>query len=287
MSSFDELCTKMENLDKETFAVTFNRLSNDVVNSLTSITGVENAVAAYLNFLLASVSADGKLTKEEFDLIKPLFDESAGHDVNYEEAVKMFKDMELDDPSEIEEIADTMADIVGLVSPEIKDDIVLLCLMACAVDGKVSDEEKEWISQLIEPLTVEVDAMELINDILDKAGSFVLATETEGKPRMRLLGFKTIFDGKIYFAVGTFKEVYCQLKKNPKCEILARDGDGFLRWDGEAVFSENPRLYMTVGMAMPEIAQMYIDNGWDFGFFTLENDTAEIVNADSSKTLLF
>ncbi len=45
---------------------------------------------------------------------------------------------------------DRMVDVIGLVSPELKDDIVLVCLMVCAVDGKVSAKEKKWIKQLIE-----------------------------------------------------------------------------------------------------------------------------------------
>ena len=287
MSSFEELCDKLEKLDNESFNKTFNALSTDVLASLSEIAGSENAISSYLNFLLASISADGVLTKEEFGLINPVFDQSAGHDVGYDEAVKMFNEMGLDDPSEIQDIVDTMVDIIGLVSPEIKDDIVFLCLMVCAIDGKVSDEEKEWIKQLVDPLTIEVEPMEYIDCALDEAGVFTLATVCRDQPRMRLLGFKTVLDGDIYFAVGTHKDVYKQLKHNPKCEILVADGDGFIRWDGNAVFNDDQRLAMAVGAAIPEVANIYIENGWKFAFFTLKDGSAEIVGADGSKTQLF
>ena len=42
-----------------------------------------------------------------------------------------------------------MVDILGLLSDELKDDIVIICLMICAIDGKVSLKEKKWIKQLI------------------------------------------------------------------------------------------------------------------------------------------
>ena len=38
MSSFEELCQKLENLDNESFTKTFNALSADVLNSLLAIT---------------------------------------------------------------------------------------------------------------------------------------------------------------------------------------------------------------------------------------------------------
>ncbi len=287
MSSFEELCDKLEKLDRESFTKTFNALSGDVLASLSAIAGGENALAAYLNFILASISADGVLTKEEFELIKPVFDQSTGRDMSYDEAVKMFNEKGLDDPAEIQEIVDTMVDVIGLVSPEIKDDIVFLCLMVCAIDGKVSDEEKEWIKQLVEPLTIEVEPMEYIDCALEEAQVFTLATICNGQPRMRLLGFKTVLDGEIYFAVGDHKDVCKQLKSNPKCEILVADGDGFIRWDGNAVFNDDQRLAMAVGAAIPEIANIYIENGWKFAFFTLKDGTAEIVGADGSKTQLF
>lgn len=45
---------------------------------------------------------------------------------------------------------DAIVDLVGLVSQELKDDIVLLCMLVCSVDGEMSVEEREWILQLIE-----------------------------------------------------------------------------------------------------------------------------------------
>ena len=40
-------------------------------------------------------------------------------------------------------------DLVGSVSPEIKDDIVILTMVICAADGRISGKEKAWIKQLI------------------------------------------------------------------------------------------------------------------------------------------
>ncbi len=286
MSSFDKLCETLEQLDKDDFTAVFNSKSVEVLNALMDMSGAAG-IDAYLHFILASVAADGVLAEEEFAIIKPIFDKKAGKDVTYDEAVAMFKEMGLDDPAAYKETIDAMVDIIGAFDENLKDDIVLLSLMVCAVDGKVSDEEKDWIKQLIEPLTIQVDAMDVIEGYLNKAGVFMLGTCDGDKPRMRVLGLKVRLDGAIFFAVGTFKDVYKQLRENPNCEILASVGDEFLRWDGKATFVEDPRLMPIVENMMPDLAKMYDEMGWKLGFFTLQDDTAEVVSAANQKQKIF
>ena len=288
MSSFDTLCKKLEELEPEKYAQLFNEISVNVVNQLVNLTaGGTNGLNAYLQFLLASVAADGKLSEGEFALLKPLFDRMADKDLTYEEGKELFKTMGLDNPDSYKDVVDTMVDIIGLVDEELKDEIILLCLLVCAIDGEVSEKEKEWIKQLVDPLTIEMTPMEIIDSFLTKAKTFTLATTCKDQPRMRVLGLKINLDGKIYFAVGTFKDVYKQLQANPKCEILVSVGTDFIRWDGKAVFSDDNRLLPIVENMMPQLVQMYKEMGWTLGFFTLEEGTAELVNVSNQKTKLF
>ena len=288
MSDFDTLCKKLEQMDSATFADIFAEKSVDVISALTALTADgKDGVTAYLQFILASVAADGVLSKPEYILLKPLFDRMADKDTTYDEAVEIFKGLGLDKPDAYKDIVDTMVDIIGLVDEDMKDDIVLLCLLVCAIDGEVTKEEKDWIRQLAEPLTIELPAVDVLEDFLNKAGTFVLGTTDGDQPRMRVLGLKIKLDGKLYFAVGTFKDVYKQLQKNPKCEILASAGMDFLRWDGKAVFTDDNRLLPIVANMMPQLVQMYDQMGWKLGFFTLEGGSAEIVNVSNQKTKLF
>ena len=288
MSDFDTLCTKLEEMDPATFSQLFNEMSADVIDCLADLTADEtDGVTAYLQFILASVAADGVLAEEEFELLKPLFDRMAGKSVTYEEGILIFKEMGLDKADAYKDVVDTMVDIIGLVDDDLKDEIIMVCLLVCAIDGEVSQKEKDWIKQLIEPLTIEVDAMEYIDNFLTEAKTFTLATTCRDQPRMRVLGLKIKLDGKIYFTVGTFKDVYKQLQANPKCEILASVGPDFLRWDGKAVFVDDPRFMPIVENIMPQLVQMYEANGWKMGFFTLEGGTAEVVNVSGNKTKIF
>ena len=288
MSKFDTLCQKLETMDRAQFTELFNQKSVEVIAKLTALTlNGKDGVTAYMEFILASAAADGNLAKNEFELLKPMFEQIAGKPVTYNEAVKMFNAMGLNKPDALKKVVDTMVDIIGLVDDAIKEDIVVLCLLVCAIDGDVSQKEKDWIRQLIEPLRIEITPMDYIYGFLDKAGTFTLATTCRDQPRMRVLGLKIPMDGKIYFAVGTFKDVYKQLQHNPKCEILASVGTDFIRWDGEAKFVDDPRLMAVVEQAMPDLCKMYAEMGWKLGFFTLEGGSAEFCNVMNEKIRIF
>ncbi len=288
MSDFDTLCKQLEQMDSAKYAEIFSEITDTVIAELVALTADgKDGITAYMQFVLASVAADGVLSKPEFMLLKPWFDKMTDSDTTYEQAVEIFNGLGLDDPEVYKNIIDTMVDIIGLVSEEIKDDIVLLCLLVCAIDGEISQEEKDWIKQLAQPLTVEIPAMEVIDDFLTKAKVFILGTTDGDQPRMRVLGLKIKLDDKLYFAVGTFKDVYKQLQANPKCEIVASVGMDFLRWDGKAVFTKDARLMPIVENMMPQLVEMYKQMGWELGFFTLEGGSAEIVNVSNQKTKLF
>lgn len=288
MSSFDTLCKYFEEMDPDKFAQLFNEKSVEVIAKLATLTADgRDGLSIYMEFILASVSADGKLSANEYLLLKPIFDQLAEKDTTYEDGVSMFNAMGLNKPGAYQKVMDLMVDIFGMLDEKLKDDIVLICLLVCAIDGEVTEKEKDWIKKLIEPMQLEIEPMEYINNFLDKAGVFTLATTCVDQPRMRVLGLKILLDGKIYFAVGTFKDVYKQLQANPKCEIMAYVGTDFIRWDGKAVFSEDARLMAVVENVMPQLAAMYKEMGWTFGFFTLEGGSAEFVNVANEKIKIF
>ena len=54
-------------------------------------------------------------------------------------------------------------------------------------------------------------SIEKVDEILTKAEVFYLSTVDGEKPKVRPLGFHLLYEDKIYFGVGTFKEVYKQM----------------------------------------------------------------------------
>ncbi len=287
MSNFDKFCEKMAAMPFDDKVALINEYSRQIIPALDLISeGGENGVTIYTDFILCAIAADGKLAEEEYKLMKPLFDAAADKDVSYEEAVAIFNNSGLDNPEKYKKTVDLMLDLIGLISEDLKSAIVTVCLLICSIDGDVSKEEKDWIKQLVDD-NFGLTPMEQVDAMLTEAQVFTLATVDNGQPRMRVLGFKCVMDGKIFFTVGAFKDVYKQLQADPRCEILASVGDSFLRWDGKAVFCEDPRLMEALTAALPELVAMYEKMGAKFAFFTLEGGSAEIVHVDNSKEKLF
>ena len=120
--------------------------------------------------------------------------------------------------------------------------------------------------------------IEKVNDLLTRAEVFYLATVDGDKPKVRPLGFHLPHEDKIYFGVGTFKEVYKQMEANPNVEITAWDGEHILRYYGVADLTKNQEVVDKAFELMPEIKEAYESNGWEMGVFFLNDATAEIRN---------
>ena len=151
MSNFDALCQVLEDMDNDTFNDIVNQKSADVIKALIGITEDSlSGVSVFADFILCAVAADGELTEKEYLFLKPSLDLILQRETTFEDAQRLFYDEGLDKPKDYKRAMDQMIDVIGRLSPELKDDIVLLCLMVCAVDGEVTEEEKDWIRNLIE-----------------------------------------------------------------------------------------------------------------------------------------
>lgn len=151
MSDFDTLCRVLEGMDPDRYNEIILSRSEAVLSGLRSVApeGID-VVSVFADFILCAVSADGVLTEEEHMLAKPILDMMTESDTTYADALEFFRSAGLDSPEGYRATMDAVADMLGAVSPELKDDIVLLCMMVCAVDGRISDEERDWIRRLVE-----------------------------------------------------------------------------------------------------------------------------------------
>ncbi|MBR5709044.1 MAG: pyridoxamine 5'-phosphate oxidase family protein [Oscillospiraceae bacterium] len=118
--------------------------------------------------------------------------------------------------------------------------------------------------------------IEKVVEFLDKAKTFYFLTTDGDQPRGRPFGFKIVYEGKLYFGCGTFKNVFKQLVANPRVEVLAVSGMDFMRYDGKAVVVKDEGLLAAVRAANANLMGMYDKNGWEMGLFYLEGGHAEI-----------
>jgi uncharacterized pyridoxamine 5'-phosphate oxidase family protein len=118
--------------------------------------------------------------------------------------------------------------------------------------------------------------MSKINDFLNEAGVFFLATEDGDQPKLRPLGAHLEMDGKILFGVGNFKDVYRQMQENPKVEIVAcKQGGHWLRYTGTASFETDEKYAEMMLDAAPNLRNIYNEKtGYKLAVFHLEQATA-------------
>ncbi len=118
--------------------------------------------------------------------------------------------------------------------------------------------------------------MSRVNDFLNEAGVFFLATADGDQPRLRPLGAHMEMDDKVIFGVGDFKDVYKQLTANPKCEIVAAKQDGhWMRYTGKAVFESDEKYANAMLDGAPQLKDIYNEKtGNRMMCFHLEDATA-------------
>jgi uncharacterized pyridoxamine 5'-phosphate oxidase family protein len=118
-------------------------------------------------------------------------------------------------------------------------------------------------------------------DFLNANRPFYMATVEEGGiPRVRPMGFVMEHEGKLWFGMGTHKNVYKQLKANPKVEITttASPSNDWLRISAEAVFDTRPELFKAALEVMPHLREIYPEGGPTMGICKLEKGEAIFAN---------
>ena len=115
-----------------------------------------------------------------------------------------------------------------------------------------------------------MNRLEQIKRFLDEAGVFYITTVDGDKPKARPISFSMIDGDKLWFGVGTFKEVYKQLIANPNIEIICMNKGQWMRYDGKAKFVENAILENKCLDLLGPIGKMYRDNSWRMGMFYID-----------------
>lgn len=120
--------------------------------------------------------------------------------------------------------------------------------------------------------------IEKVDKYLEEAKMFFLATADGDQPKCRPLGLHILYDDKIYFGIGDFKEVYNQMQSNPKVEIVASKGEDILRYYGVAKFEDNPEVLDICWKILVDLKPLYDENGWNMKLFYIDDATAEFRN---------
>lgn len=121
-----------------------------------------------------------------------------------------------------------------------------------------------------------MEVLEKVEEYLKEAKIYYLCTEDDDQPKCRPMGFHKLIDGQLYFGLGDFKEVYKQMCKNPKVEIVACKGSDWLRVYGTAVFETDYNLANAFLANAEGLKKIYNEEtGYHLAVFHLKQATAE------------
>ena len=149
MKDFNKIVKEFEQIDAITYADVLAEKSSKILPVLVNFsTDGISGIELFQSFIFAAIAADGRLSEEEYALIYPLLHAFLGDNIDYDSCAKVFKSLKKEG-KELKKITDEMVNLIGLFSDEMKADIIIICMLICAIDGKISTKEKEWIKQLI------------------------------------------------------------------------------------------------------------------------------------------
>lgn len=149
MTEFYELCKEAEDIDFETRCAILRGKSEELLPLLSEKSvGGESGEDILSTFLISAMAADGRLSQKEYELLHPLLSSFLGEKMNYKDAKKAVGSMKKE-AREMKKISEKMIEVLSEFSDELRKEIVLVILMICASDGKVSLSEKLWIQKLL------------------------------------------------------------------------------------------------------------------------------------------
>ncbi len=146
---YEELYNKVIEMSMEERKEFLEKNSKIIIPQLNMITKNQISGTSILaTFMIGSVVADGKIEEEEYELLYPHLKNFFGEDFDYntcKEAAKKYRK----EREHIKTYVDDLIDILGEISEGLKTDIIFVCMIICAIDGKVSLRERLWIKKLI------------------------------------------------------------------------------------------------------------------------------------------
>ena len=149
MTNFDALCKAAEGIPADIYREVLREKAHIVLPALEEAAGSrERAETIFAAFIIASVYADGTLDEAEYMLLLPHLREAFGEGFGFDE-VKAVIETSKKEGKAVADFVDALCDWFGVLSEDLKDELVLLSLLICAVDGKVTKKERKYIRRLI------------------------------------------------------------------------------------------------------------------------------------------
>ncbi|MCD8118678.1 MAG: pyridoxamine 5'-phosphate oxidase family protein [Lachnospiraceae bacterium] len=99
--------------------------------------------------------------------------------------------------------------------------------------------------------------MNKVYEFLKEAGTYYLATDDNGQPRVRPFGTIHLYEDRLYIQTGKGKAVAKQMLANPKIEICAMKNGDWIRVSGTVALDDCVEAQESMLDAYPNLRDMY------------------------------
>ncbi|MBQ7433791.1 MAG: pyridoxamine 5'-phosphate oxidase family protein [Lachnospiraceae bacterium] len=111
---------------------------------------------------------------------------------------------------------------------------------------------------------------------LQACGTFYLATVEKDQPRVRPFGAVCEFEDKLYIITNNQKNVFAQMRENPKVEISGMTEGKWIRLTAEAVVDPRREAKAAMLDANPSLRSMYSEDDGVVEVLYLQNAAVTI-----------
>ena len=130
--------------------------------------------------------------------------------------------------------------------------------------------------------------MQEVYEFLKAAGTYYLATDEDGQPRVRPFGTVNIFEDKLYIQTGKVKAVSRQMHANPRVEICAMLENRWLRLEATVALDDRREARVSMLEAYPYLQAMYSPDDGNTEVWYLRKATATFYSfGDAPRTVSF
>lgn len=130
--------------------------------------------------------------------------------------------------------------------------------------------------------------MNQVYEFIKQAGTYFLATDEGGQPRVRPFGTINIFEGKLYIQTAKAKKVSKQIQANSKVELCCMKGGEWLRVSGELVRDDRKEAKADMLEHYPDLKKMYSADDDNTEVLYFKNATATFYSfSDAPKSITF
>ena len=145
MQTLMDILNEMTTKSKSELRSMVDNLACTALEGLQNNMAFKDACYCILTTVLATVSADGYFSSDEYYVALPVIEAICGEGCTYDQTLQLIKNTGIDSAK----VRNAMDYLIDHTDSTTKSAIFLICGALCAADKSLNDKELSWLNQLV------------------------------------------------------------------------------------------------------------------------------------------